>query len=105
MITALVVVSVALALTTLKLLQTLRRLSQIEHGEHAKCIAHIAHYVGDSFAAQVLEAAADDYDTALGRQQLSHLASVVRIEGQSIPATWLRHRAQGMKPVQIEEVA
>lgn len=66
--------------------------------EHAKCIAHIAHYVGDAFAESVLKAAADDYDSPSGKRTLSALSRERQTnEERSLPAVWLIDRAQSLQ--------
>lgn len=98
LIALLILLLVVLGLTLIQMFRLIGMLTTVKHAEHAKCIAHIAYYVGNKFAARVLEAAANDYDTALGRQQLSRISAANRVEGQSIPATWMRQRAAVMDP-------
>lgn len=66
---------------------------------HAKCIAHIAHYVGNEFAAHVLEAAAADYDSLEGRAKISEIINAQYNPGddESVPALWLLDRAATVK--------
>lgn len=65
---------------------------------HAKCIAHIASYVGNEFAAQVLTVAAEDYSSAEGQAEIRELANTKYApEGPSIPALWLLDRAEGFR--------
>lgn len=63
--------------------------------DHAKCMALVAAFVGDEFAAQVLMAAAEDYDTAEGQSILVTLSRQVwAADGPSTPSLWLRDRAE-----------
>lgn len=98
MTVALTFVSLALALTVLKLLHYARQLAKHETAEHAKCTAHVAHYVGNAFAARVLEAAAADYDTTPARAEMARLSHTTRPNGQSLPAAWLLSRAAKLDP-------
>lgn len=63
---------------------------------HAKCIAHVTHYVGNEFAAMVLNAAADFYDSSEGRAKISEIINTEYNHGdveESVPALWMRNRA------------
>jgi hypothetical protein len=65
-----------------------------EH-EHAKCLSMVGAFVGDEFAARVLTAAADDYDTAEGQASVQRLIHTVWApDGPSMPSLWLRDRAE-----------
>lgn len=81
------------------------RAQDAEDKAHAKCIAHIAHYVGDEYAAMVLSAAAHDYDSA---EEFNHLKVLARMKyqagGPSMPAIWLRDRADHLRGDGSEEV-
>lgn len=62
---------------------------------HAKCLSMVAAFIGDEFAAQVLNAAATDYDTAEGQAQLAVMRDRVWVhDGPSMPSLWLRNRAE-----------
>lgn len=52
-----------------------------EHSDHAKCIAHVAHYVGNRHAALVLLDAAQDFDIN---------------DPVQMPSVWLRARADSL---------
>lgn len=65
--------------------------------DHAKCMAMVAAFVGDTFAAQVLTAASVDYDSPEGQVELRMLAQNSWVEGgTSMPALWLRERAKSI---------
>ena len=66
-----------------------------EHSDHAKCIAHVAHYVGNQHAALVLRDAAKDYDSVKGQAEAEHLMENPnwRSGSHSLPALWLEQRA------------
>lgn len=83
------------------------RSEQAEEKEHAKCIAHVAHYVGDEFAAMVLRAAAHDYDSAEEFGRLKVLARMKYAQGgPSMPAIWLEDRANRLRePLGIHDEA
>lgn len=66
--------------------------------DHTKCMAMVAAFVGNDFAARVLEASADVYDSTDGQAALRRIASTVWTEeGDSVPAMWLRERADNMR--------
>lgn len=66
---------------------------ELEH-MHAKCIAHIAEYVGNEYAAMVLRAAAHDWDSAEESNRLKVLARLrYSAGGPGMPAIWLNDRA------------
>lgn len=65
---------------------------------HAKCVAHIAHYVGDEFAASVLVQAAHDYDSVEEHSRMKVLARLrYQNNGPSMPAIWLLDRADRLR--------
>lgn len=70
--------------------------------EHSKCMALIASFVGDSFAAQVLRVAADDYDSADEIHRKKVLAQDYVEHGPSLPSMWLRDRAANILPEEGE---
>lgn len=64
---------------------------------HAKCIAHITSYVGDQFAANVLRAAAQAWDSIEEKPHIQRLGREQFLpEGPSMPSIWLRDRADTM---------
>lgn len=65
-----------------------------EAAAHAKCIAHVASFVGNQFAADVLEAAAHDFDSLEEKGNMKALARMkFTADGPSMPAIWLHDRA------------
>lgn len=98
LIAAVWLLALMLFLTALKNVQLARRLSKAKDAEHAKCIAHITDFVGNAFAARVLEAAADDYDSTAGKQRMAVLSHLTRPEGVTLPAHWMRDRAKNLHP-------
>lgn len=70
-----------------------------DKADHAKCVAHVAHYVGDAFAAQVLRLAASDMASVEGQTELRTISHSDRIrigDGQVIAALWLEDRADAL---------
>lgn len=61
--------------------------------EHSDCLHNIRHYVGDEFAAQVLNVAADDYDSGDEIHRIKVLSRGYKEGGPSVPAMWLHDRA------------
>lgn len=78
------------------------RLSEQE-AEHGKCLAGVMMFVGDSFAANVLRAAAEDYDASASQFRIRQMAREYDPDGLSIPAMWLLERADSLKPVGPEQ--
>jgi hypothetical protein len=65
---------------------------------HAKCIAHIAQFVGDSFAAKVLDAAAEDYESAEGITELRVIGhQQYKPGGPTVPRIWMAQRAARLR--------
>lgn len=65
--------------------------------DHAKCLAMVAAFVGDEFASRVLNAAAEDYDTAEGQANLIRVRNLMWVDGgPSIPSIWMRDRAHNI---------
>lgn len=65
--------------------------------DHAMCIAHVAHYVGNEFAASVLKAAAEDYNRPETQARLQILMREQWVEGGSLlPAIWMTNRAEAL---------
>lgn len=66
--------------------------------DHAKCIAHIAHYVGNHFAADVLRAAAEDYGTPAAQTELQIISRKQwNQDGPRIPSIWMTNRADALE--------
>lgn len=63
--------------------------------DHRQCVSQVARGTRRQHEAQCLRAAADEYDTARGRLRLSKVMKQYRPggEGPSIPALWMRDRA------------
>jgi hypothetical protein len=65
---------------------------------HAKCSGMVAAFVGDKFAAVVLESAAERYDSMDGMADRERLANTVwQPHGASIPALFMRDLAAQMR--------
>ena len=66
--------------------------------DHAVCIAHVATYTGDAFAARVLEAVAARYDSPEGRARMRELAlSWDPNDEISAPAMWVLDYAEKIR--------
>lgn len=102
---ALLITVIALVLATKRINEMGQETIGVEHTDHAKCIAHIAHYVGNEFAAQVLVAAADDFGSMDGQANLRRLAVGWQEGDGPVPALWLRDRADSIRGLddEIEE--
>lgn len=88
----------------------LERERRFEQGrKHSMCIAHVSHYVGDKYAAEVLHAAAEDWDSVqnvstierMGRER-AHQSITEREERGSIVTQWLHSRAEAMDPGAVD---
>lgn len=69
--------------------------------DHAKCMAHVAHYVGNTFAAHVLRAAAEDYATPAEQHQLEVIiqqqwSTQGGVPNDPVPAIWMKERADAL---------
>lgn len=64
--------------------------------DHAMCIAHVAHYVGNEFAASVLKAAAEDYNRPETQARLQILMREWVDGGPLLPAIWMTNRAEAL---------
>jgi hypothetical protein len=105
MTAALIVLVFAFACAVTLLAMAVRRIEFLtdEQGddmahEHAKCMSMVAAFVGDEFAARVLEAAANDWDSA---EEMGNLKMLAREEykpgGPSMPAIWMRKRGESLR--------
>lgn len=66
--------------------------------EHAKCLGATMKFVGDEFAAQVLEVAASDYDSVDSMTDLQRIGNLVwKQGGDSVPSLWLQERAEKLR--------
>lgn len=95
----LAVQSVALFVLACSISLLVRKVQSLSDADvnHAHCIAHVAHYVGDSFAAQVLRVAAEDLDSTEGQTELRRIAnSEYRLGGASVASLWLTERADSL---------
>jgi hypothetical protein len=64
---------------------------------HAMCIAHVSHYVGNHFAADVLKAAAEAYDQPSTQTELQIIANQQYTpNGSRVPALWMVNRAEAL---------
>lgn len=91
MLVGLAVLLVAVCKMSLEAIEDAR---QEEKANHAACIAHVAHYTGDSFAAQVLRLAAQDLQSVEGQATLREIANTEWKPGSPpIPSLWLLDRA------------
>lgn len=69
-----------------------------ERRNHAACIAHVTEYVGNEFAALVLEHAADYYDSPEGERYLNRLARMkYKAGGPNMPVLFLYERAKEIR--------
>lgn len=68
-----------------------------EKAAHAMCLAHIAHYVGNHFAAEVLKAAGEDYNSPQGQHDIAVIAREQWAQGgPSVPSIWMFNRADAL---------
>lgn len=92
------IVNVMLLLVALRIDYVVRLLRNRDV-DHAKCIAHVSHYVGNEFGAAVLRAAAEDYSSAEGQHELKVIANSRDYRhgvSLSIPSIWLNNRAAAL---------
>lgn len=71
----------------------------IREQEHAKCIGAVMEFVGNQFAAKVLEAASRDWDSVEERSN-GNMANARRKHSPtspSVPAIWLMDRADRLR--------
>lgn len=66
--------------------------------EHAKCVGAIMAYVGNEWAAQILDIAADDYASVESQGDRERISRLLWTEGgDPVPAIWLRERATRLR--------
>ena len=66
--------------------------------DHAKCIAAVMHYVGNEWAAQVLDIAAADYASVESQADKDRIGRLLwREGGDPVPTIWLRERATRLR--------
>lgn len=102
----LVALTVSICLNVVVLVFSAMRLDKAgeeQRADHAKCIAHVTEYVGNEFAARVLESAGSFYDSPEGERYLNLLASEkYTAGGPNVPVLFMRERAheirQGINP-------
>lgn len=70
---------------------------RVSRREHAQCMAQVAHYTGNTFAAQVLEAAAEDYEKTIQTGELLEVRRTFDLTKGSVPAQWLNKRAEDLR--------
>lgn len=71
--------------------------------EHAKCMAAVMAFVGDEFAAQILDTAATDYASVENEADLSRIRRLrYKQDGEPVPAIWLRERAERLRVLSAE---
>lgn len=81
-------------------------LQEVTDAAHAKCMGAVMQYVGDEWAAQVLEVAASDWENV---ETLHDLDRISRLRyqpgGVSVPALWMEERAAALRaPYEQAEV-
>lgn len=65
---------------------------------HAKCMGAVMKFVGDEWAAQVLDVAAADYESAMNHDQLDRIKRVQWTPGgPPVPSIWMRQRASRLR--------
>lgn len=75
-----------------------RLLRSEDQTDHAKCMALITAFVGDRFAAQVLRAAARDWDSVEAQPDIRRIANEkYRVGGPSMPYLWMIDRAEKLE--------
>lgn len=66
--------------------------------EHVKCMAAVMKYVGDEWAAQVLEVAAADYESGANHSELDRISRLrYQPGGSPVPTLWLQERAMKLR--------
>lgn len=71
--------------------------------DHAVCIAAIAGFVGNQFGAQVLDAAAEYWETSEGKADVKRVIATQWTEqGPEIPSLWMRDRAAALRGYAID---
>lgn len=66
--------------------------------EHAKCMGAVMAYVGNQWAAQVLDIAAADYASVESQGDRDRIGRLLwRQDGDPIPSIWMRERADRLR--------
>ena len=61
-------------------------------------MAAVMKFVGDEWAAQVLEVAADDYESPQGHADIDRISRLIyKADGPPVPSIWLRERADKLR--------
>lgn len=96
---ALLAVAIYIAMrVTNELMYTRDELQCAADAEHAKCIGAVAAFIGNEWAAQILEVAADDYTSPKAHADLDRIGRLVyRPGGEPVPSLWLRERADRLR--------
>lgn len=72
-------------------------LQQAADTEHAKCMGAVMEFVGNEWAAQVLDVAADDYDAPSGSADMERIRRFWKQGDAPVPSIWLRQRADRLR--------
>lgn len=66
--------------------------------EHTKCMGAVMRFVGNEWAAQVLDVAASDYASATSHSDIDRIQRLVyKPGGPPVPAIWLAERAMKLR--------
>lgn len=105
-ITAVVVLATLLAIVLYMLARAVNEilflnddLRQALDTDHTECMTLVMKAVGDEFAAQIFEVAADDWESVeeQDRKKVLYRAHYKGEDGPSLTAIWLRHRAAKLR--------
>lgn len=81
-----------------ELLYVRDELQMAADAEHAKCMGAVMKFVGDQWAAQVLEVAAADYESAANHADIDRIGRLLwRPDGSPVPSIWMRERAEKLR--------
>jgi len=71
---------------------------QAHDTDHAKCMAGVMAFIGNEWAAQILEIAANDYASVDSHQDRDRIGRLLyKPGGPPIPSLWLRERATRLR--------
>lgn len=98
-LTAVVLIQLALMVVMYAAMSYLRNeLVFVKNSEHAACMAGVMAFVGNEWAAQVLEVAATDYASVEAQQDKDRIGRLVwQSGGEPVPSLWLRERADQLR--------
>lgn len=66
--------------------------------EHSRCMAAVMKFIGDEWAAQILEVAAADYANAENHAELDRIGRLVyKPGGLPVPSLWMQERADRLR--------